>query len=282
MRGIPALGILGEALELPDIPLPRACALQRQADDWLRLIGGSFGLGLMRRHRPKLRRRLSGLRCGGQRLGGQYMVTVATSYAAQVLVWRGQVAEAASRLERFLPLAREIRDPQVLMPALAIAAVIRQAEGDEGQAMALVEELAELVLNAEYAFFNFFHLTDVARICASAGRLEVVERLLERLEPGAAREHHGVLTARAELAGANSAIEEAAELYGQAAEAWRGFPSVLEEGLALMGAGRCRLALSQEAGDELRRAREVLLGLGARRPLDEADDLLRQSMAQTS
>src|SRR5439155_26844069 len=126
----------------------------------------------------------------GQRLGGQYMVTVATSYAAQVLVWRGQVAEAASRLERFLPLAREIRDPQVLMPALAIAAVIRQAEGDEGQAMALVEELAELVLNAEYAFFNFFHLTDVARICASAGRLEVVERLLERLEPGAAREHH--------------------------------------------------------------------------------------------
>ena len=58
-------------------------------------------------------------------------------------------------MRRFLPLAREIRDPQVLMPALAIAAVIRQAEGDEGQAMALVGELAELVLNAEYAFFNF-------------------------------------------------------------------------------------------------------------------------------
>ena len=60
------------------------------------------------------------------------------------------------------------------------------------------------------------------------------------------------------------------------------FPSVLEEGLAWLGAGRCRLALGREAGDELRRAREVLLELGARRPVEEADELLRRSMAQTS
>ena len=91
-----------------------------------------------------------------------------------------------------------------------------------------------------------------------------------------------MVTARAVLAEANGSVEEAAELYAQAAEAWSEFPSVLEEGLAWLGAGRCRLALGREAGDELRRAREVLLELGARRPVEEADELLRRSMAQTS
>ncbi len=218
----------------------------------------------------------------GRELGGRYMETVAASYAAQVLLWRGHVTEAVTRLARFLPLAREIRDPQVLMPALAIGAVIRESEGDQAQAVALVDELVDMVMGADYAFFNFFHVMDVARLCSTTGRVALVDRLLERLEPNAPREHHGVLTARAVLAEANGSIEDASDLYAEAAEAWREFPFVLEEGLARLGAGRCRLTLDQDAGEELRRARDILLGLGARRPLDEADELLRRSMAQTS
>ncbi|HEX9311218.1 MAG TPA: adenylate/guanylate cyclase domain-containing protein [Actinomycetota bacterium] len=216
------------------------------------------------------------------RFGGRYMDTVAKSYAAQVLVWQGQVEEASSRIDRFLPLAREIRDPQVLSPALAIAAIVRRAKGNVAEAMMLVQELTNLVLASEFAFFNFFHLTDVARICAAAGDLKPVERLLGRLVPNARREHHGVLTARAVVAEANGSVEEAAELYAEAAEAWREFPSVLEEGLALVGAARCRLARGERAEDELRMARAVLLGLGAPGPLEEADELLRRSIAQTS
>jgi hypothetical protein len=210
------------------------------------------------------------------------METVATSYAAQVLVWRGQVAEAATRVERFFPLARQIRDPQVLSPALAIAAVVRWAEGDRAGAMELVEEEADLVLGAEFAFFNFFHLMDVARICSAANELEVVERLLERVVPAARRELHSVVTAKAVVAAAEGELEEAARLYAVAAEAWREFPSPLEEGLAWLGAGRCRVELSGGAQEELSRAREVLLGLGARPSVVEADALLARSIAQTS
>jgi class 3 adenylate cyclase/tetratricopeptide (TPR) repeat protein len=216
------------------------------------------------------------------RVGGRYMETVAKSYAAQVLVWQGRVEEAASRVDRFLPLAREIRDPQVLTPALSIAAVVRLAEGNVQEALGIVEEVTDVVVEADFAFYNFFHLMDVARICAEAGDLSGVERLLERLIPNAPREHHGVLTARAVMAEANGSLAEAAELYAEAAEVWRTFPSVLEEGLARLAAGRCRLALGQEAETELRRAREVLLGLAARRPVEEADELLRRSIAQTS
>jgi hypothetical protein len=67
--GIPAAGRLGEALELPNVPLPRLRAVERQADDELRrpgVFGLRLTLRLRRRHRSKLRWRLSGL--GGRRL----------------------------------------------------------------------------------------------------------------------------------------------------------------------------------------------------------------------
>jgi hypothetical protein len=148
--------------------------------------------------------------------------------------------------------------------------------------MALVEEEADLVLNAEFAFFNFFHLTDVARICAAANALDVLKRLFERLVPTARRESHSEVSARAVVAEANGELEEAAQLYAAAAEAWREFPAPLEEGLAWLGAGRCRVALSGAAQEELRHGREVLMRLDARPSVAEADVLLASSIAQSS
>jgi ATP/maltotriose-dependent transcriptional regulator MalT len=95
-----------------------------------------------------------------------HLEAVALSYAAQVSFWRGRVAEAVSRVERFLPLARQIGDPQVLTPSLVIASIVHEAEGDVAASKALVEEVADTVEKSEFSFFNFFHLTDVARICA--------------------------------------------------------------------------------------------------------------------
>jgi tetratricopeptide (TPR) repeat protein len=218
----------------------------------------------------------------GRRLGARYTETLSSSYGAQVLVWRGHVVGAAARADRFLPLAREIRDPQVLLPALAIAAVVRRAEGDLPGAMELIREEADLVMNAESAFFNFFHLTDVARICAAADALDVVEAILERVQPTAAREHHGVLTARAVTSEARGSLEEAARLYVQAADDWARFPHPLEQGLALMGAGRCLLGHTGTGKEELVAARRILSSLGAAPSLAEADELLQRAVAQTS
>jgi hypothetical protein len=68
---------------------------------------------------------------------------VALPYMAQVLVRRGRTAEAAVLVEEFLPLARDARDAQVLVPALAVAAFVEQARGDLSAAAGFVEEIEQ-------------------------------------------------------------------------------------------------------------------------------------------
>jgi hypothetical protein len=82
-----------------------------------------------------------------------------------------------------------------------------------------------------------------------------------RLVPNAPREHFGVLTASAVMA----------ETKGD-----------LEQGLALLGAGRSLLGHSGMGEMELRAAREIFSTLHAGPPLEETEDLLVQAIAQTS
>jgi hypothetical protein len=83
------------------------------------------------------------------------------------------------------------------------------------------------------------------------------------------------------IAEATSSFELAASLYAEAAEAWKDFPAALEEGLALLGSGRCLAELGYPADDQLRRAREILQELGARPSVAQADALLERTIAQT-
>jgi len=211
-----------------------------------------------------------------------YLEAIAGSFAAEALAWRGKVEDAAARIQASLPLARQIRDPQVLIPALSIAALVRSAEGDLAHAKELVDELVALILEADFTFFNFFHVTDVARIYAAADATDAAERILNLLVPRAAREEHGVISARAVLAEARGSLEEAARLYGQASEAWASFPSPLEQALALLGAGRCRLGLGGDPEEDLWLAREIFSGLGARPSVEQADLLLQRAIPRTS
>ena len=68
---------------------------------------------------------------------------IALPYMAQVLVRRGRTAEAAVLVEEYLPVARDARDAQVLVPALAVAAFVEQARGDLSAAVGFVEEIEQ-------------------------------------------------------------------------------------------------------------------------------------------
>ncbi len=72
---------------------------------------------------------------------GSNITDLVTSYRAKVLVNRGDVAGAADMVERFLPRARENGEPQILHPALVVAALVRRAQGATDAALALIEEL---------------------------------------------------------------------------------------------------------------------------------------------
>jgi hypothetical protein len=85
-----------------------------------------------------------------------------------------------------------------------------------------------------------------------------------------ARNRHGVLTARAVLAEADGALEEAALRHDEAAARWAGYGHRLEQASALLGAGRCLLALGRPQGRRrFKDAQAILAALHAEPLLGE-------------
>jgi len=197
--------------------------------------------------------------------GGQYMSQMAHQVKARVLLWRGELRAARALTRELLPLARSIDDLQLLVPALATAAAVEQAAGEHAAARALVEEVLGLVDDrGGGGWYLGQQVTDLVRVCVAVGQCVTAEALAARAHDGVARNRHGLLAARAALAEADGALEEAALRYQEAAAGWAGYGHRLEQARALLGAGRCLLALGRPEGRaQLQSARALLAELGA-------------------
>jgi class 3 adenylate cyclase/tetratricopeptide (TPR) repeat protein len=206
--------------------------------------------------------------------GGGQVTVVALTYTAYVLVCRGEVGRAHGLAQQFLPRAREIRDPQVLVPAGAVAALIEHRRGTHLAAVRLVEEIEEVT--RDRPVFRSRHLPEALRVCAAAGAVRLAERLLDVPAHRAARHQCSVLAGRAVLAEARGRVAEAGALHGEAAERWADYGFALERGQAALGAGRCLLAVGRhgEAVARLLEARQAFDALGAAPLRAEADAAL--------
>jgi class 3 adenylate cyclase/tetratricopeptide (TPR) repeat protein len=211
-----------------------------------------------------------------------YQALLARSYDAHVRLRRGRVTDAAALSDEFLPRARESGDPQVLVPALATAALIEESRMTAVAAVRLVEEFEEFTRG--HAMWRAKHLPEVLRISTAAEAILLAESLLEGTEMVTASHRHAVHAARAVLAEANGQLEQALGLYEETAERWAEFGFVLEQGYALLGAGRCLLALRDpvSAAQRLGKARDIFASLGARPLTGEAEPLLEQAAAFAS
>jgi predicted ATPase/class 3 adenylate cyclase len=211
--------------------------------------------------------------------GRSYFGVMALSYKAQVLVRRGAVDEAASLAEEVLPRARSIDDSQVLAPALTVAALIEQARGHVSAALTLVAELAETTRDP----FRANQVADAVRICWAAGRLPLARELLNEHPVAMTRHRYVLLTAEAVVSEAEGHLEQAVQQYANAADRWADYGFVLERAQALLGLGRCLVALSRrgDAVDALQQARELFIGLGAGPLVFETDALLTTDRAST-
>ena len=187
---------------------------------------------------------------------------------AGVLVRRGAVAEAKSLVDAAMGPARKADDPQPeeLVPALVCAALVEHANGDDVRTVRYLEEIERSTRDRAPAYRALW-LTDVARLCVATREIELATRLMTDLDVVASRHVHSVMTARAVLAEAVGNVGEALKGYTEAATRWREFGNVVEEAYALLGRGRCLVALGRdlEAEEPLNRAREFLAKLGARR-----------------
>jgi len=206
-----------------------------------------------------------------------------TARKAHILACRGAVAEAVALKDRFLPRGRDIGDPQVTSNILPIAAFIEQAGGSLDAALALVEELERATRDGP-ACYRADPLPMVARICRAADRPELAERFLAGADAPAARYRHCLATAHAVLAETEGDLEVALGHYTAAATGWEEFGVVLEQGQALLGAGRCAARLEAAGSaraplgrEVLGRARAILDRLGATTLVAETDRQLAES-----
>jgi len=206
---------------------------------------------------------------------------LAEAYRQDVLVHRGHGdAEVIETL--LLPRAREIRDGQVVVPVFRVASLARLTRGDPAGAVELVRELDELLWGRPGP--RSWLLNGASRVCHAAGAVDLLRSLIDQGVEYMTRDRNSVASARASLAELEGEPTGAVERYEHAAARWEAFPSVLEHGLALMGAGRCLLVLGRqnEGAVRLRAARERFGALKAAPLVSEVDDLLVRATAKTS
>ena len=259
-----ALELLGEATSLAERPgsasgWPRAesCWMLYDLGEWDELVSEA----------DDIRQRT-------EEQGRTQAYWIASTYLALVLVRRGRIEDAAAVMDETLPRAREVHDPQVLAPALAVAALLAATRGDTPAARGLVEEWEAAIRNR--LFFRAQNVTDTVRIACELGDPVWAERLREGVVTAAERDRLSALTAEAAIAWSRGESAAALPAYVDAARGWHDFGCVLEHGLALLGAARCQLALDRadEAVPVLREAGDVFAHLGALPLLGETEALL--------
>jgi hypothetical protein len=112
--------------------------------------------------------------------------------------------------------------------------------------------------------------------------VDLARRLVRRNPAVPGRPENIVTTGRALIAEAEGHPDEALAAFREADGRWAAYGSIPEQARALVGQGRCLIALGHpaEATEPLLSARELFSPLGASRPIAEIDDLLAQTAAR--
>ncbi|MFL5951904.1 MAG: ATP-binding protein [Gaiellaceae bacterium] len=215
--------------------------------------------------------------------GLNYGATIAANQHAVVLLNRGELEAAAVLLDKFLPVAREIGDSQVLVPAVAASAQLALARGDVAAGVEFAREV-ETRTRTGGSVYRSMHLPALVGIALAGGADDVASAFLETDYGSAARTAHSFVAARAVAAEAAGTFEDALRLYEDAATGWDDYGFVLGRAEAQHGAGRCLLALgrSQQAVTPLREARGAFAQLGARPGIESVDDTLAEAATRTA
>jgi len=197
----------------------------------------------------------------------------------RVLASRGEGDMAADLADWLVEAARESGGVEDIIAGLCAAAMAYQAAGRPDRALELVSDVAAGSHVRQSPTYPGF-LCELVRTALAAGDPGLAARLVDGVEPVFPHHGHALCAARAILAEAAGRREEAAERYAEAAGRWEGFGVVPERAHALLGRGRCLLALGRPdpAAAPLREARSIFARLRARPALAEVDALLRNGL----
>lgn len=211
--------------------------------------------------------------------GGDMSWVVVRALQLHLLAETG-AAEKAPESERVISAARATGLPDWIAIVLAFAAELLLAQGERGQARAL---LAEIDANAAVRAACHYVLPEAVRTALALGDASFARSLVADVEPRRASVEHGLASARAQLAEAEGDHPRASSLYADTAERWREFGNVPERAYALLGQGRCLVTLGDAAAEvPLAEARELFAAMGYEPALAETEKLLADAIAKTA
>ena len=125
---------------------------------------------------------------------------------------------------------------------------------------------------------------DAVRTALACGALDVAEDLRHRGDGGLPIQRMVMKTGGCLVAAGSGGLDEASAGFAEMALRWRDFGVPYEEAQALLGQGRCLLALGRapEAAPVLEKAREIFARLKAKPALEETETLIAASGAAES
>lgn len=183
---------------------------------------------------------------------------------------------ARSDIDWLVEVARAISAVDIVVLGFATAAGALVAVRPE-LACPLLAEL-ESAAGARGSPYYARELAGMVRTALAAGDATLARRLTDRLEPRYALEEHALCAAEAQLAEHAGSHAEAATGYAEAATRWQNFGNVPERAHALLGQGRCLLALGRpDAEQPLREARGLFASMSYKPVLAQIDALLEQT-----
>jgi class 3 adenylate cyclase len=186
---------------------------------------------------------------------------------------------ARAEADWLIETVRESGAADVVVFGLAAAASAGLAGGAPKRACALLAELEQAAGTRESPYYAR-QLGAMLRTALAAGDHDLAKRLAGGLEARYPLDEHALCAARAQLAEHARDHSEAATLYAEAAARWQEFGNVPEHAHALLGQGRCLLALGDPTAEQpLRMAAELFNSMSYRPALAETEALLEQTTA---
>jgi DNA-binding SARP family transcriptional activator/class 3 adenylate cyclase len=185
---------------------------------------------------------------------------------------------AAEDIDFLITTARTIQSPEVSGLALSVAAAALTAEAPE-RSLQLLTELQQVPSVRETPYYGR-QLPGIIRTALAAGDPVLAKHVVEGIHPRYPLEEHTLCTGRAQLAEAVDEHAEAARLYSEAGERWHAFGNVPERAYALLGRGRCLVALGDTCAEEpLLEAHDLFGSMGYNPALAETTALLEKITA---
>ena len=203
------------------------------------------------------------------------------SLQLRLLAERGE-QDRAPATDDLVIAARQSDEPQMIALAFAAAARLLLAQGRPQRARQLLAELDQIQPVRGDPYYAF-RLPELVRTTLALGDVALAHGLIDGVRAVTPVADHALTVCRAHLAEAAGDHRQAATVYSDAARRWREFENLPELGYALLGRGRCLVALGDANAElSLADARDLFQSMGYKRALAETQRLVADAVKATA